>query len=437
MKRMVIAGLVICCALCFPAGAEDAAAPEGRALWVTRFDYKTAGDVAKIMENCAAYNFNQILFQVRGNGTVFYKSRIEPWAFELTSGTAEATGRDPGWDPLETAVLEGHRRGLQVHAYMNVFPAWRTQKFPPVESGQLWHAHPDWFMVWGDGTKMLPPDRDDPNNRWGDWYSFISPGVPEVQDYLVEVFREVVEKYEVDGIHFDYIRYPSEIGDFSYDARSLERFQRKYGHSPDQLPHQWIKWRSDQVTAVARRVYDTCCALRPGLIVSAAAIGDYPRGSVRYYQRSQEWMEEGILDIAMPMVYTADDDAFTTRVQNYRENCYGRLVYPGISAGRNNPEGLLRQIRISKELGCPGVAFFAYSSFFPQHRPGPLAETLKAGPFAKKAPAPAADWKHPNPAEARRIRPGDDETGPARLRQGRRDNTPGQGRRERRGPGNP
>lgn len=131
-----------------------------RAIWVTRWDYKTPADVRKIIANCAAMRFNVILFQVRGNGTVFYPSDIEPWAWELTSETPATTGKDPKWDPLKIAVSEAHRRGLELHAYVNVFSAWHSKKFPPRDSGQLWWEHPDWFMCDAAGNRMLPRDAE-------------------------------------------------------------------------------------------------------------------------------------------------------------------------------------------------------------------------------------------------------------------------------------
>jgi uncharacterized lipoprotein YddW (UPF0748 family) len=144
------------------------AVKEIRAIWITRGEYRTASDVRRIVENCAKMKFNVLLFQVRGNGTVFYRSKIEPWAYELTSSAPTTTGKDPGWDPLALAVAEAHRRGMELDAWVNAFPAWRSQQYPPRESKQLWWAHPDWFMCDAAGERMLPRDhRVDP--KVADW----------------------------------------------------------------------------------------------------------------------------------------------------------------------------------------------------------------------------------------------------------------------------
>ena len=87
-------------------------AEEIRAVWITRWDYVTSDQVHLIIDNIADHHFNYALFQVRGNGTVFYESDIEPWAWELTGADPSTLGRNPGWNPLEVAIKRAHERGL-------------------------------------------------------------------------------------------------------------------------------------------------------------------------------------------------------------------------------------------------------------------------------------------------------------------------------------
>src|SRR5688572_12674087 len=109
LLTLLAAGLVLPAA----AGTDDV-----RAIWVTRFEYQTEADVKAIVANCAALGFNTILFQVRGQADAYYRSSIEPWAERLG-------GRDPGFDPLDVACREAKRRGVALHAWVNVMPAWR------------------------------------------------------------------------------------------------------------------------------------------------------------------------------------------------------------------------------------------------------------------------------------------------------------------------
>jgi uncharacterized lipoprotein YddW (UPF0748 family) len=377
-------------------GASVVAAQEveGRAIWVTRFEYKTPSDVRKIIENCKQYNFNQVLFQVRGNGTVFYNSEIEPWAYELTSDSPATTGKDPGWDPLQLAIEEAHKgpNPIQLHAYMNVFPGWRGQKYPPPEAKQLWTEHPDWFMVDENGNKMIPRDHDvDP--KVGTWYSFISPGIPAVQDYVVRVFLEVVNKYNVDGIHFDYVRYPHEIGDYSYDPISVERFTKLYGKAPKELPNQWNYWRSAQVTEVVRRIYREAKKINPKLIVSASVFRDYEKAGSTVMQRSQEWLEEGIMDIVIPMIYTSNLEIVERNVADFAAHAYGRYTYAGLSASAGGkPKVLFKEMSEAMEAGANGVSLFSYSALFKDHLPNDRAAALLKGPYKNPAAPPPITW---------------------------------------------
>jgi uncharacterized lipoprotein YddW (UPF0748 family) len=404
-SRLLLSLILISLGLGGCKAVERQAAPqeptEIRAIWVTRFDYKTPDDVRAIIRNCADLNFNVILFQVRGNGTVFYKSEIEPWAWELTGEDASATGQDPGWDPLALAVEEAHRRGVELHAYMNVFPAWRSQDFPPARAHQLWTAHPDWFMVDAAGNKMVPRD-----HRFGphpDWYAFISPGIPAVQDYLASVFEEVARNYDVDGIHFDYIRYPAEIhevaagsearerrlGNWSYDPISLGRFMQETGiERPDDDPAAWRRWRGEQVTATLRKIHARCLAVHPELIFTAAVAADPEHGRDDLMQPSLVWLDEGLLEACTTMNYTSDNDRFRNLTEKFLGLKGERgLLVPGMSFG-GNAETVLQQIGITRELPTAGFAGFAYSSLFNRqegHARRPKADALAAGPLAEPA----------------------------------------------------
>lgn len=399
--------LVLSLLTTLPVQSEEREA-QVRAIWVTRWDYKTPTDVRLIISNCAAMRFNVILFQVRGNGTVFYPSDIEPWAWELTSEGPETTGKDPKWDPLKIAINEAHKRGLEVHAYVNVFPAWRSQKFAPRDSGQLWWEHPDWFMCDAAGERMIPRDAEMDENVKGDWYSFLSPGVPEVHDYLTDLFGELVENYDLDGLHYDYIRYPREIrevgegyeergkklGNWSYDPVSLARFSKETGiAAPDLDPDAWVKWRAAQITEVTRKVSERVRELKPGIIISASVMADPVDAYKTKMQDYVTWLEKGYLDAAITMNYTGDNETFTSRCKALLERRPRQgWIVPGMNFG-NNAETIRAQVGITKELKTDGFSGFAYSHLFDRddgHKPKPLAKKLAQGLMPGKANTP---WK--------------------------------------------
>jgi uncharacterized lipoprotein YddW (UPF0748 family) len=193
-----------------------------RAIWVTRSDYRTPEDVGRIVNNCADAGFNTILFQVRGNATVFYRSDIEPWAEQFEF-------QDPGFDPLALAIEEARQRGVELHAWVNVMPAWRGTT-PPAEASQIYNTRPEWFWYDQNGNRQ----------QLSSFYVSLNPCLPEVREYLVDVYRELVSRYDVDGLHLDYIRFPNEPPatprgsdvDYPYDERTLALFKAETGKTP-------------------------------------------------------------------------------------------------------------------------------------------------------------------------------------------------------------
>lgn len=388
----------------FPLPAQEPAV-EIRAIWVTRWDYSSPRDVAAIMDDVASAGFNVVLWQVRGNGTVFYRSDIEPWAWELTGSDPTTLGVDPGWDPLAVALDEAHRRGLELHAYFNVLPAWRGQNFPPANSGQLWWSRPGWFMCDASGRRMVPQDHHHGNYR--DWYTFLSPGHPQVRDYLASLVGELATRYELDGIHFDYIRYPAEIrdveepfkeraarmGNWSYDPVSLARFTLETGLAgPDADPDAWTEWRVAQVTETVRRMRAAALAARPGLVLSAAVMPSPAEGRASRYQDYMCWLDLGLLDMVVAMNYTNDPAIFRDRasvlVASRPETGH---VVTGVGTGYGT-QIAASEIAIAREAGLAGVSCFAYRLLFGElgkpRPPRPLAELMRQEIFAERAITP-------------------------------------------------
>ena len=387
--------LVLATLACQPQGdaraqADPARQPEARALWVARMAYTTPEDVRAIIKNAAAHHFNIVIWQVRGNATAFYASALEPWAWELSGEDPSALGQDPGWDPLQLALDEAHARGLELHAWVNVFPAWKQTTPPPAGSDQLWNTHRDWFMQNREGVLMWPQD------WWTYWYTFLDPGVPEVKQHLHDVFLEIVENYPVDGLHFDYIRYPAEVGDWAYNATSVARFKEHYKDEkeagPGTRPVQWAEWKRTQITEIVQAVYRDARAARPDLLVSAAVLHDWPQAHNEYGQDARRWLARGMLDASLPMLYIYKPTDFVFVAREHLAHAYGRWVLPGLNAGRSTEEELLELIALSRQLSAPGVALFSYGSLFPDHTPGDKAKALLEGPFANRVDVPERAW---------------------------------------------
>lgn len=324
-----------------------------RAVWVTRWDYKSPQDIARVMDNCKNAGFNTVLFQVRGNGTASYRSKIEPWAEEFK-------GRDPGFDPLAIACKEGHRRGLEVHAWANVIPGWRG-KAPPTDPRQLYNAHPDWF--WRDAAGRRQPLG---------WYCSVNPCYAEVRKHLTAVMREIVS-YPVDGLHLDYIRFPNEwnesypngatVPDYPRDPRTLAMFKRATGKTPDQAPGAWNAWRSAQITQVVRDIRGMMRRQNPGAVLSAAVGASPEEAKRKHYQDARQWIKEGLVDAVYPMNYDQDLGVYSRRLNEWTGHRSQVAVVPGIMFDKREADKVLAQVNRTSQTGSHFAAF-AYNSLF-------------------------------------------------------------------------
>lgn len=361
-------------------GAAQPGIPKVRAIWVTRFDYKTPADAVTIVANCARAGFTDIFFQIRGNGTVFYPSQIEPWAFELTGEDASTTGRKPGWDPLKTAAAAAKQKGIRLHAYMNVLPGWRGLNNPPRSVGQLWTAHPEWFMVDSFGQCMRPTSG---------WYAFLNPALPEVRQHLAQLAAELAQ-YDIAGLHLDYIRFPydykdvaSQIyprasseeikkrSDFSYDRFSAEQVRQNYKGN-------WGAFRRAAVSQVVADLQKTFKTRRGSqCIVSSSVLADFDTGYNTAFQDSRRWAKDRIVDWLVPMNYNARlfDERLGKMRKSLGRRATGEQLVVGIDC-KADPGEILRQIRAVRKADCCGFALFSYSYLFENHKPTPKGLVL-------------------------------------------------------------
>lgn len=328
-----------------------------RAIWVTRTQYRSPADIEAVMENCHRAGFNHVIFQVRGNGTVFYPSKLEPWAeqFEFKS---------PGFDPLAVACREAHARGLVLHAWVNVMPAWRGTR-PPAHPDQLYHQRPEWFWYDQHGKRQA----------LSSFYVSLNPCLPEVREYLVALFEELVTGYDIDGLHMDYIRFPNEPPaiprdsglDYPRDAKTLALFHQASGHAPDDDTAAWNRWRTEQVTELVKAIREMTLRKRPDLLLTAS-LGTNPQNSLEHFRDDLTWAREGYLDAAFPMNYRPDVESFRAGLEPWMPLRGQIRLVPGLwfapRLGTGAGIEVVRdQIRCAAEL-TGNFCVFSYSSLF-------------------------------------------------------------------------
>lgn len=364
---------------------------EVRAVWMSRFEYaqgKSAHESKQYIRSSFRQfhdaGLNMILFQVRGNGDAFYHSRYEPWS-DLLSGTL---GRDPGWDPLQFALETAHHLGMELHVWINTFPAWKAGRPLPTESipRHPLLAHPEWVVCDSTGTPMHP--------RAG--YITFSPGNPQVQQHIRNVVMDLLGKYDVDGVHFDYIRYPEGTvrNGYSHDSVSVARFA-----AANPLQFKWNVWQREQINRFVGAVYNTITAAKPWVKVSAAVIGYHHgvrwNGYSAVMQDARRWLATGKIDLLFPMTYTRINHPtapYTAALQQWKEMRYlGGLINPGIATykvgGKYTWKEIWKEIERVRKDRFPGMVFFSATSLLK------ALNTLHKKYYPRPALFPPMPWK--------------------------------------------
>ena len=375
---------------------------EVRALWVVRTALGSAEQVRAMVAEADASGFNTLLVQVRGRGDALYASAYEP--------RAESLPDDLSFDPLKVAIDDAHARGMAVHAWVNTHLVWGPVD-PPRSPAHLVNAHPDWLAVprsLGRELYHQDPHTIDYLARLIDYAAanvpkleglFTSPSHPAVQRHLQQVWLDLAGNYDLDGIHFDYVRFPSP--NFDYSRGALERFRawveprlsaarfRELAAAAEQDPYamvdalseHWDVFRRDSVTDLVRGIYEAVKALRPDLVVSAAVLADQRKAREERYQAWTAWLADGIIDVAVPMAYTADTELFHNWIASARVTAGKReRLWAGIGAYLNPVDTTLRQIDFARRERVGGVVVFAYgAAASTPPEPGALASLERIG----------------------------------------------------------
>src|SRR5437879_1968689 len=265
---------------------------EVRALWVVRTTLTSTEKIRRMVESARAAGFNTIIVQVRGRGDAYYRSRWEPRAIELKD-------QPTGFDPLAVTLAEAHRRGLKVHAWLNTSLLANLDALP-TDSSHVYNKHPEWLAVpRAVATELYSVSPRDAlyRQRIVEWSRanrgelegvYTGPANPKVRGHIYRIWMDIIQKYPIDGMHFDYVRFASP--DFDYSRTSLKTFRKWLEPQLTKSERRALKnalkedplaatekytakfgdFQREQVTTLVARIYHAVKKRRPAVIVSAA-----------------------------------------------------------------------------------------------------------------------------------------------------------------------
>ena len=357
---------------------------EVRALWVVRTTLTSPASIHQMVESASRAGFNTLIVQVRGRGDAYYHSRWEPRAIELKDQPAD-------FDPLQLTIAEAHQRGLKVHAWLNTSLLANLDALPD-DPKHVFNAHPEWLAVPHPvAAELYEMSPADPRFRARivEWSKanrselegvYTGPANPKVREHIYRIWMDILGKYPVDGLHFDYIRLASP--DFDYSRTSLGHFRKwlqpqlsnSQRHdlktalrsnplaAAEMFREKFADFQREQITEIVARIYRAVKKRRPQVVVSAAVFANDENAYTRRFQDWRRWLKMGILDVVCPMAYTPDTQTFRKQIEIAAQNAHasGRQVWAGIGAYRIPADSTVEKINVARTLATDGIILFSY-----------------------------------------------------------------------------
>ena len=364
--------------------------------WPTRRDLTADQQRAELIDiytRAVAAGINTIVFHVRPAGDAVYASSLEPWGIMLT-GTQ---GVSPGYDPLAFAIEEAHKRGLELHAWINPFRAGNTADTLKMVAPHLFATRRDLIRVYG-------------GNIWMD------PGDPAVQDHSMRVIADIVTRYDIDGIHADDYFYPYQISNGSGGVVPFpddDTWSRFGGGLPRD------DWRRANIDRFVERMYGEVHAIKPQVKVGLSPFGiwrpGFPPGVTgldaysTIYADSRKWLQQGWLDYLAPQLYWS----IASSGQSYpalldwwlAQNAMNRHVWPGLASYRVNDgtasafsmDEIPAQIKATRARATVDGNFLYNTTWTLKRSNGALAASLAQDVYRTAALVPAMPWLDASP----------------------------------------
>lgn len=333
----------------------ESRAMESRAAWhrPTETSPAQVDATVKAMHDAG---LNQLYLETFWGGTTIYPSRI-----------AEQNPAFAGWDPLAAFTAAAHRYGIELHLWMHTFFVGYDAEGGP---GPVVRDHPDWLVKDRSGAVRSSTEPG---------YYFLDPSVPDARRWLIDLFTESVNEYHVTGLQLDYIRYPSQgtgLGQTSsYNDLARAAFRGKYGADPLGLTPAdalWTTWQDWETANVSSFVHDVRAALPAGTVLSSALeSADNAANIAKFHQDFAGWVDDGLLQVAVPEVYTTGVQDVAQQAAAYVGQVGTRAFAPiGLAPSYLGapPDTEVGEVVAARAAGSTGQSHFVWKSLTPDYQ---------------------------------------------------------------------
>lgn len=348
-------------------------------------------DLIKIINEYHENGINAVFMQIRSASDAYYQSDLEPWSEWITGKQGQKPS--PYYDPMQTAIEQCHKNGMEFHAWFNPYRAVSNVNTSNIANNHVSKMHPEWCVRYGD-------------DLW------LDPGIPEVRNFIVQIVMDVVRRYDINGVHFDDYFYPYPIAgkDFPDSATYA-----KYNDPVRPLSRN--DWRRKNVDLVIEQLHDSIKSVKPYVKFGIAPFGIWrnktsdPRGSESrglenydaLYADVLLWLQKGWIDYVAPQLYWYigyQHANFEVLIQWWKQNLYGKHLYIGHALYMSTPENqneewrkptqIPSQLRLVRKFAADGSILYNTTSF--RKNVNGVRDSLKNDFYKQFAFPPAMTW---------------------------------------------
>ncbi len=333
-----------------------------RALWVVRDHVTSKESIDRVLMFAEENNYNHLFVQIRGRGDAYYNSRLVPRTHLL---------KDIDFDPLQYILKKSKGTSIKIHAWLNVYYLWSYYE-KPTQDNHILLNHPEWLdtkvpdqMDVGEVLKSMKKDRKINGEGF-----YLAPTHPEVDAHLQNVITELLQNYNLDGIHFDYIRYHA-LG-WGMNPTGL-KFFLNYSIGMPGLPALEVKqkpsfddYKRSAITKFLNKASMRIKAYQPECVISAAVKPNLFNARNTFGQEWDVWLKRGYIDWAVPMNYSNENRTFENNLKIIKDNIpskYLNRIIMGIGAYNQNPRFAGQKIYRAGKYDFGGISIFSYTVF--------------------------------------------------------------------------